>query len=542
MRRWNGWGDKATDYPLPDSAASYLAELVGEGLVIPDISLDQALAAVPPSQLPAHLFVISTSVERLNHARGQSLPDWVALRQGRIETFPDGVAYPENVDDIQAIFAYVRRTGARLIPYGGGTSVDGHINPRPQDTPVLTIDLSRLNQLFGFDETSRLASFGAGVRGPDLEAQLNKLGYTLGHFPQSFELSTLGGWIASRSSGQQSYHYGRIEDLFAGGHIETLQGPLDLPNLPASAAGPDLRQLILGSEGRLGIITQAAVRVRPLPQIDTFYGVFFPSWEQGSQAVREIAQARIPISMARLSDPQETWTTLKLSGKDNLVQWADRGLRLLQYNAGRCLLIFGVTGDAHTTRLARRQAIAVIRQHGGLFTGQTIGNLWRKSRFLAPYLRNTLWERGYALDTLETAVPWASVQTTAEAIKAAIRSELGVENERALVFCHLSHIYRDGASIYVTYLFRRTVDPDQTLERWRKMKNAASQAIMAHNATISHQHGVGLDHAPYLQAEKGAIGLDILRAAIHRLDPEGILNPGKLIPGETVRQQSLISK
>lgn len=529
MRRWNGWGDDATDYPLPGSAISYLAEQIGDGLAIPDSSLKQTLALVPPAQTPAHPLINTSPIERMSHARGQSLPDWVALRHGRIDTFPDGVVYPETTEDIRTILAYAQHNGTRLIPYGGGTSVVGHINPRQQDLPAVTVDLSRLNQLLKLDEISRLATFESGVRGPHLEAQLNKQGYTLGHFPQSFELSTLGGWIATRSSGQQSYHYGRIEDLFAGGQVETLQGPLNLPSLPASAAGPDLKHLILGSEGRLGIITQATVRIRPLPQIETFYGAFFPSWEQGIQTVREIAQARVAVSMARLSDPQETWTTLKLSGKENLIQWADRGLRLLQYNTGRCLLILGITGDTQTARLALQQARKIIRRQGGLFTGQIIGKLWQKSRFLAPYLRNTLWERGYAIDTLETALPWANIPQAAEAIKAAIRNELLTRNERILVFCHLSHIYRDGASIYVTYLFRRSADPDQTLEHWRAMKNAASQVILAHQATISHQHGVGIDHAPYLKAEKGTLGINILNATIHHLDPDGILNPGKLI-------------
>jgi alkyldihydroxyacetonephosphate synthase len=529
MRRWNGWGDQNTSYPFPSSAAVYLADLIGKGEVIPDADLDSILTKVPPSRLPVNPLVNQDAQERLLHARGQSLPDWVALRHGNIGCFPDGIAYPADEEQVRELLTYAHRIGASLIPYGGGTSVVGHINPLDGEAPTLTVDLSHQAQLLELDETSHLATFGAGVAGPQLEAQLNQRGFTLGHYPQSFELSTLGGWIATRSSGQQSYHYGRIEDLFAGGHIETPRGPMELPLLPASAAGPDLRQIILGSEGRLGVITRASVRIRPKPQVEAFYGVFFHDWESGAAAVRQIVQAGTPISMARLSNPRETDTTLKLSGKDNLVAWAERGLNLLAYDQERCLLIYGVTGDAAGVRLARRQANTIARSHGGLFTGKTIGHIWRKSRFLTPYLRNILWEAGYAVDTLETAVPWSRVVETERRIQQAMHAALSPTGERALIFAHLSHVYTDGASIYITYIFRRSPDPDQSLERWRVMKTAASREILAQGGTISHQHGVGLDHAPYLEAEKGALGMDVLRDISHSLDPNGLMNPGKLI-------------
>ncbi|MFH1909386.1 MAG: FAD-binding oxidoreductase [Chloroflexota bacterium] len=559
MRRWNGWGEESHIYPLPDSAARYLAEQVGAAACLPDAAIEQVLAAVPPSRLASHPLISVDPEQRLRHARGQSLPDWVALRSGQIGNFPDGVAYPTSDEEVRELLAYAQKTGVKIIPYGGGTSVVGHVNPLKGDAPVLTMDLSRLNRLLELDETSRLATFEAGVAGPEIEKQLNRRGYTLGHFPQSFELSTLGGWIATRSSGQQSYHYGRIEDLFAGGHVETPIGGLDLPPHPASAAGPDIRQLILGSEGRLGVVTRATLRVRRVPETETFHAAFFHDWEQGIAALREIAQNGIGVSMLRLSNAMETTTTLALAGKDDLVKWVDRGLRTLRYGEARCLLIFGVTGSQQMTRQAYRLASGVIRCHGGLLTGTAIGEMWRKSRFLTPYLRNTLWERGYALDTLETAVPWANVTATAEETQKVIREGLtdpstpfvprasaasakrscgrrcetagsgqGI-GERVLVFAHLSHVYKDGAGIYVTYLYRRADDPDETLRRWQALKGAASRVILAHGGTISHQHGVGLDHAPYLVAEKGEHGIRLLEAARRTLDPQGVLNPGKLL-------------
>jgi alkyldihydroxyacetonephosphate synthase len=534
MRRWNGWGETSTEYPLPASAAAYLAGLVGEGLLLEDAPLEGTLASIPPSSLhapPSSLLVSTDPSDRLLHARGQSLPDWIALRSGRIGVFPDGVAYPASDEAVRALLDYARQTGARLIPYGGGTSVVGHINPRADGAPSVTMDMSRMNRLLDFDAASRLAAFEAGIPGPEIEKQLGARGCTLGHFPQSFEYSTLGGWIAARSSGQQSYYYGRIENLFAGGHVETPRGVLDLPPHPASAAGPDLCSMLLGSEGRLGVITRAVVRVRPLPEAESFHAFFFHDWETGAAAVRAIAQAGLKLSMLRLSNAVETATTLALSGKEKLVEWAGRGLSILRYGEGRCLLIAGFTAEKMDNAARQQFAAArdVIRTHGGLWTGAPIGRMWMKSRFLTPYLRNTLWERGYALDTLETALPWSQVQATAEETQQVIRDGLQDIGERVLVFAHISHVYKDGAGIYVTYLYRRRADPDETLRRWQILKGAASRVILAHGGTISHQHGVGVDHAPYLAAEKGPLGMEMIAALRRQFDPDRIMNPGKLI-------------
>jgi len=518
MQRWNGWGDPAIDYPLPESGLAYLQQRVGAGTKIEDAPYDQVLASLPPSRLDAAALVETDAPARLTHARGQSLPDWIALRSGRIGAFPDGVAYPQSDRDVRRLLDFAARDDVHLIPYGGGTSVVGHINPARGDRPVLTIDLRRLDRMLTLDEVSHLAIFEAGVGGPALEHQLAARGFTLGHFPQSFEGSTLGGWIATRSSGQQSLYYGRIEDLFAGGHLETPIGPLDLAPFPASAAGPDLRQMALGSEGRLGIITRAVVRVRRRPALERFSAVFFHTWEEGLQAVRRAVQSGLPASMLRLSDAVETETTFQLAGRPAMVMWAKLGLASLGYGGGPCLLILGATDH-------RLRPLAL----GGLPAGRPIGEMWRRSRFRSPYLRNSLWEAGYALDTVETAVPWAQVAPCAEAILTALRSGLQGEDELVLAFAHLSHVYADGASVYTAYLFRRTADPDETLGRWRRLKEAATQALLSHGGTISHQHGVGSDHAPFLSQEKGPTGMAALAAVCRALDPDGLMNPGKLL-------------
>lgn len=528
-RRWNGWGSTSMEYPLPPTARQFLESHLGALQSRADAPITDLLKAVPASRLPDHPLIQKDPEVRLRHARGQSLPDWLELRNGRVNTFPDGVALPASEDQIQSLIDLASLRGWRIIPYGGGTSVVGHINPLPDSQPVLTISMAKLTRLLTLDETSRLAEFEAGVPGPLLESQLGEKGYTLGHFPQSFELSTVGGWIATRSSGQQSYYYGRVEDLFAGGTLIAPGGKLELPPLPASAAGPDLRHLVLGSEGRMGVITRAILRVRPQPAAEGFFGVFFKDWHPGVAAVRALAQSDLPLSMLRLSNPQETETTLILSGKVQLVDYADRGLSLLGYRGRRSLLIFGVTGSPGQINHTRRAVYSLCRQFGGLPVGTIVGKTWIKSRFLTPYLRNTLWEQGIAIDTLETALPWTNVLEAATAIQESIRRAAGQASLPALVFAHLSHLYPDGASIYVTYLFRLDRDPEVTLANWLNMKASASQEIVRFRGTISHQHGVGIDHSPYLAHEKSAAGLAVLESAFGALDPDGLCNPGKLI-------------
>ncbi len=529
MRRWNGWGDEAITYPLHGAPRRFLEELVGLGRPPCDATLAEVVAAVPPSRLPPHPLVSVDAEDRVRHARGQSLPDWIALRSGRIPAFPDGIAYPAIDAEVRELLHYAGQAGAYLIPYGGGTSVVGHVNALAGEAPILTVDLGRLNRLRRFDATSHLATFGAGVTGPDLEAQLRARDCTLGHFPQSFELSTLGGWIVTRSSGQQSLGYGRIERLFAGGRLEAPAATLDLPPFAASAAGPDLREVVLGSEGRLGVLTEVTVRVAPLPEAEAFHAAFFPDFESGLEAVREIMQARLPLSMLRLSTPLETQTTLALAGRERLIGALERLLALRGVGEDKCMVLLGFTGREALVKMARTEALGLAGRHGGVHVGRTFGKEWHKSRFRAPYLRNTLWALGYAIDTLETATDWANIPVMLEAIESALRDGLQDMGERVHVFTHLSHLYPWGSSIYTTYLYRIAPDPDETLYRWQVLKAAASQAIVAHGGTISHQHGVGTDHAPYLAREKGELGMAAIQDLCRRFDPTGIMNPGKLI-------------
>jgi alkyldihydroxyacetonephosphate synthase len=529
MRRWNGWGDDSITLSIPPSAVSFLEQRVGSGRRLADVSQQQIVARITKSRLPKHALISTDALTRLLHARGQSFPNWIDLHTGHIDSFPDGVAYPMSSEDVISLLKYARHSGAHIIPYGGGTSVVGHIDVIKSKTPVLTIDMSHMNRLIDLDSLSLLATFNAGVTGPDLEAQLRAHGFTLGHYPQSFEYSTLGGWIASRSSGQQSLHYGRIEKLFAGCRMETPVGELRIPAFPASAAGPDLRELVLGSEGRFGIITEACVRVSPVPEQEEFHGVFFQNFDHGIEAVRQILSTGLQLCMLRLSTASETATTLALAGHERLIGAMERFLSIRGLGADKCMLLLGFCGKPVLVRTNRSEALSITHKLGGVHVGKTFGEQWHKNRFRTPYFRNTLWELGYGLDTLETAIDWGKTPKMVDQIEASINTAMAEFGEKVHIFTHLSHVYPYGSSVYTTYLFRLTDDPEETLTRWRAMKAAASVAITSLGGTISHQHGVGTDHIPYLAAEKGDVGMSTISSLCRQFDPKGIMNPGKLV-------------
>jgi alkyldihydroxyacetonephosphate synthase len=527
-KRWNGWGSDDHVTVLDEAARAFLAERVGPTQPLQSAPLDQVLAAIPASRLGNSTLFKTDARERLMHARGQSLPDWLALRHGRIGPVADGVALPQTHEEAVAALNEAQKIGATVIPYGGGTSVVGHLTVPGGDRPVVNISLERMNQLLDLDETSMLARIGAGTPGPQVEAQLKQHGWLLGHFPQSYEYSTVGGWVVTRSSGQQSLRYGRIEQMFAAGKLATPRGEWLVGGHPASSAGPDMREVVLGSEGRIGLLTEATMRVRRLPEREDFHGVFFPSWEAGFEAARRLVQADLPLSMVRVSNPIETDTQLRIAGHAEMIAWMRRYLRLRGLGAMPSMMVFGTTGSARDVVRMRRDALAIARQCGGINIGRPMGKTWNAKRYFGPYLRNTLWDLGYAADTVETAINWPQATGMMQAIEEAARNALSSENERVHAFTHLSHVYRQGCSIYSTFIYRASADYETNFARWQKLKRTVSETIVQHGGTISHQHGVGADHAPYLPAEKGALGIDLLRSVAQTFDPQGLMNPGKL--------------
>lgn len=531
MKRWNGWGEESVVFPLAERAGDLLRESVGPGRRQKSCDFSSVVSRVPDSRLPASAPAYTDPGIRVLHSRGQSLPDWIDMRSGVIDTFPDGVAFPESEQDLQRIIDFAKQQGTVLIPYGGGTSVLGHIDPPALDRPVLTVSMARMGSLLEMEETSLSATFQAGILGPDLEAELNRLGYTLGHFPQSFEFSSLGGWVATKSSGQQSLGYGRMDDLFQGGLLHTPRGPLQIPEIPASAAGPDTGDMVLGSEGRLGLLSRVTVQVSPLPEAERFHGLFLPHWEMAQEAVRALVQGGYELSMIRLSNAKETRAQLAMSGKDRLSDYMLKYLRFRGLDPREaCMLLVGFTGTGARVKRSRREAVSLLkRRFRAVHLHRFLGDSWAKNRFRAPYLRNTLWDEGYAVDTLETAVTWDRVDRMMQSVEEALEQGLAEEGEGVHAFSHLSHFYRTGASVYTTFIFRLAPDPGQNYRRWQKLKSAASRAIVDNRGTISHHHGVGTDHKEYLQAEKGELGISAISGICEYFDPQGIMNPGKLV-------------
>ena len=530
MRRWNGWGDDATSMSLGEGARAMLAERLGPGLPGQDALRNELVARIPPSRLPAHPLINREPSERLTMAMGESYADWIRKRFGALPPAPDGVAYPESSEEVRQLLDVAHAQRWIVIPFAGGTSVAGHLDCPVSEQPILSVNLTRMNRLLHLDTTSQLATFGAGTPGPLVEAQLRAQGYTLGHFPQSFEYSTVGGWVVTRSSGQQSLRYGRIEQLFAGGRMETPVGPLVLPTIPAASAGPDLRELVMGSEGRFGILTEATVRVTPLPEHESFHAIFLPDWDHAEAAVRALVQRKLPLSMLRLSNGIETETNLAIAGHERLIGAMETYLGWRGCGVGKCMLMLGVSADPRTARHALREARRLLAQHGAVYIGTAMGSKWATNRFKGPYLRNNLWDLGYAADTIETAVDWPQVKPLMLAMEQAARDVFEGYGERVHAFTHLSHLYPQGSSIYSQYVW--PIAPGgfaPNFERWQKFKAGVAQAIAAHGGTVSHQHGVGRDHAKHLVDEKGPQGMASLAGLCRHFDPHGIMNPGKLL-------------
>ena len=539
--KWWGWGLEGQRYVLPDPQRfwSFLENRLGPlQQASPLISLGDI--TLPPSRLaPADLAtlrervgesgVTTDAAERIIHASGKSYVDLWQIRQGLIKSAPDGVIFPEREEQIKAVLELAAERGWIIVPFGGGTSVVGGVEPLSERQPVLTLDLRLMNRVLEIDRVSNTARIQGGIRGPDLEAQLNSSGLTLGHFPQSFEFSTLGGWIATRSAGQNSTKYGKIEHMVVSLRIITPTGVIDSPVVPADAVGPSLLQCLIGSEGTLGVLTHAVVRLHPIPRRRAFITCLFPDFATGFAAVRNILQADIRPAVLRLSDPDETAMAVLLSKsprpavKERLGQWyiRSRGFELEQ----SALLILIFEGGRSHVSAASRQARSYLKS--GLNLGKGPARLWLKSRFHHPYLRDDLLDRSVMVDTLETAAPWKTVLTLYAAVRRALSESTLRTAPGSLVFSHLSHAYPDGASLYFTFMARQQTGRE--LEQWQEVKDAATEAILKHGGALSHHHGVGSMHKPWLRSYLGPEGLSFLEHMKKKVDPKNIMNPGKLL-------------
>lgn len=533
---WRGWGDPARAEPLAEPVVALLREALGVRPAAAGGVVDLADVRLPEPALPAaardalaeavgERNVRSDRESRVRHTRGKSTADLLRIRAGDAADAPDAVVAPGSHDEVLQVLAECSERRVAVVPFGGGTSVVGGLTPalggagQGRYAGVVVLDLHRMDGLAAVDPVSRTATLEPGLLGPRAEASLREHGFTLGHYPQSYEWASVGGYAATRSSGQASAGYGRFDDMVVGLRLATPRGGLRLGRAPKAAAGPDLRQLVLGSEGVLGVVTAVTVEVRPAPEATAYEGWRLPGFEAGLTAVRRLAQDGPLPTVLRLSDEAETAVGL-----------ADPG-GLTAAGGGRagdtgCLLVAGYEGTAAGVADRRDRVAAVLRDAGAEPLGSGPGERWERGRFAAPYLRDALLDAGAFAETLETATFWSNLPRLYGAVRDTLTAELTDAGTPPLVLCHVSHVYPSGASLYFTVVSARRDDP---VGDWARVKAAAGDAIVDAGGTISHHHGVGTEHREWLAAEAGPLGVAALRAVKNAFDPAGILNPGVLI-------------
>ena len=555
--RWWGWGTQDQDFSLAGRPAFWPTlekwlDLPAEAIrrETRPISLDE-ISLRPPRLDDPVLFslrnllgddaVYTDKLSRVEHAYGKSYCDLVRIRAGHIPNPPDAVVYPADQGHIASLLVWAADRDIAIVPFGGGSSVLGGVEPAPGDRLTITLDLARLDRVLALDPLSRTARIQAGATGPEIEAQLNAQGFTLGHFPQSFEFSTLGGWIVTRSAGQNSIGYGKIEQMTQAVRVVTPVGIVETKDAPATAAGPNLLQLLAGSEGTYGVITEATMRIHPLPKVQDYRGILFHNLEDGVAAFRDLMQSReLRPAITRLSDAPETAAQIVMSHEHHgLRRMADvlieRYLDVRGYDpiGGDTLLLLGFDGNPAWVSYQWRLAREIYGDHRGLSLGRSVGRSWMRERYAQPYLRDTLLGHSVMVDTLETATSWSNLIHLYKAMVGAMRGAISATGGGpGYVMTHISHAYPYGASLYSTFLGCQVGDPDPLMRQaqWRAIKQAATEAILAAGGTLTHHHGIGRDHIPWIEEEVGHVGVRVLRALKQTFDPAGTMNPGILLP------------
>jgi alkyldihydroxyacetonephosphate synthase len=527
-----GWGEPGAGPELPEHAAAFLRDELGVGGAVVDhpVALDgvrlrePTLDIAPLAAIVGEEHVRRDREARVLRCRGKSYLDLLAQRAGDCEAAPDAVVAPAGHDEVLAVLRWAAEAGVAVVPFGGGTSVVGGLEPeRGGRAALVSLDLGRMDGVSRVDRAALTAVLGPGLRLPEADRALAAHGLTLGHTPQSYEWASIGGCVATRSAGQSSTGHGRIDRNVIAIRAATPEGSIATRELPGTAAGPDLRQLLAGSEGALGVLTEIALRVHPLPAVRRHEGWFATSFAEGMAAMRGLAQDGPLPDIARLSDEEETRTSLAFAGGGGAVGRAYLRARLGSAAPG-CLVVLGYEGTEDDVRARHRAAAKRLRAAGLVPAGTRPGEAWARARFAGPHLRDDLMDRGVLVETLETAAPWTVLPALRDAVNAALAGTLAA-TPRA-VGCHVSHVYATGASLYFTVLARRE---DDGAAQWRRAKAAALDAMLGAGGTITHHHAVGRDHAPWLEREVGELGLEALRAVKRRLDPAGVMNPGVLL-------------
>jgi alkyldihydroxyacetonephosphate synthase len=548
--KWSGWGDEGTSFTHVDKPRlrpfilRHLELDIAHATSTP-VGFDELAVGLP--SLPAALrdaleravgadHVSTDALDRVVHARGKSLRDLVRQRRGELGRLPDVVVRPGSEADVVAVLKAALEADAVVIPFGGGSNISGSLEaPGGEPRSVISVDLGRLDRVLSIDAASRLAEVQAGAFGPDLEEQLNAQGWTLGHFPDSFAHSTLGGWIATRSSGMQSDKYGDIADLTRGLRVVTPAGLLVIRPVPSTSTGPSVREMVLGSEGRLGIVTAATVHVHRLPAQRVILGYLFPTWPASLAAMRDIAAGDASPSVTRVSDPEETQFSFATKKRSSVLERL-KSKALMTFLTRRrgfdleamCLAFIGYEGSERHVADERRRVKRIVARHGGLCIGSGPGALYDQKKFDTPYIRDFLLDRGVLADVSETAAPWSALAPLYRSVSGAARAafaELGVSG---YVMCHLSHSYHSGACLYFTFALTPS-GRREPLEEYGVVKVAIQQAFIDSGATLSHHHAVGVEHARWLEQDISGPGVAMLRGLFDSVDPGGNLNPGKIV-------------
>jgi alkyldihydroxyacetonephosphate synthase len=533
--RWWGWGREDRRVPLSAELARLIDRSLGlDGSVREPVALaDVKLRAPTLSQrarrgleaVVGSEWVHSDAESRVRHCGGKGYVDLVAMRAGKPRGAPDAVVYPDSHEAVLAVLAACTAERIAVVPFGGGTSVTGGLAPLTgSHHAVISLDLSRLAGVLSLDRRSLTISVAAGTRAPALEAVLGERDLTLGHYPDSFEFVSIGGCAATRSVGQAASGYGRIDQAIQGVRFASPSGELTSAALPASAAGPALRELIVGSEGVLGVITGLLLRVRPRPSHNSYEGIVFESFGAAAEAMRTVVQDEAGPDVVRITDDWQT--TLLLAAGEGGRRRAPLGRQGLRSRGG-VLAIVGWEGGRESVQRRRLHAMTVLRRAGGTPIGEGAGRAWAAHRFAAPYLRDELIGRGVLVEQFETAATWTALEPLRAAVSDALVGSLGSLGTPPLLGCQISHVYETGASLSFSVLARAVEGREAS--QWRSAKEAASAAIMRAGATITHHNGVGRDNVGAAAVELGALGVASIAALKAALDPAGVMNPGKLI-------------
>jgi alkyldihydroxyacetonephosphate synthase len=548
--KWWGWGDEAVSFDHHDkpALAPFVKQAIGIDLDAPPLPLiDLNALSIPRPSLPDHFadvlraavgpeHVHTTPLERIVHAYGKSLRDLVRVRSNDLGRIPDVVVYPASEAEVATVLSAALETDAVLIPFGGGTNIVGSLESAADEhRPVVSLDLARMDRVRSIDAASGLAVIAAGALGPDIETQLHAQGFTLGHFPDSFTHSTLGGWIATRSSGMQSDLYGDIAQITKAVRVVTPRGTLVTRSVPASSTGPSVREMVLGSEGRLGVITEATVQVHRLPAQRKILGYFFPDWDRGIAAMTAIAASDAAPSVTRVSDPNETGFSLATRKAGSAVdRVTSRLLRAYLQRAKRfdlsalCLSFIGFEGSPEHVKRQRSLVGSIVSAHGGVCVGSSPGTLYDQKKFDTPYIRDYLLDRGAFADVSETATTWSNLRPLYDAVTAAANTAFAEVGVHGYLMCHLAHSYHSGACLYFTFAFRPG-DDGAPLTQYDTVKHAIQQAFIDAGGTLSHHHAVGREHAEWLADDLSAPGVEFIAALFEGVDPGRNLNPGAII-------------